>query len=471
MCTVSLAATDLLTFAAASVFVIAGRTEPSVTIGPFAFFFHRALSIDLFAILAVAFVVLRMLAGDYSRREPFWDGVRGIAGGLFIVALPAFATLALKSGHYGVMHQIAAWLFLALAIPAMRQGTRYLLASMGLWQRRTALIGCGAEAVKAFEAISRSLALGFDIQWLVVPEHATEIPEPLSRLKRIASGNSSEAGLLVEAAGCAQAIVAFSDAEQGGFSDLVHRLSESSVGTAIVPPLSKLPLSNMSSSVMFGRNILLFQVRDNLRRWPQRVIKRGFDVAGATFGLIVLSPLFVVLGVMVKRQDGGPATYAQTRIGRSGVPFRCIKFRTMTRNADEMLARWQTENPGLYEEYQKAYKLRDDPRITPLGKWLRRTSLDELPQLVNILYGDMSFVGPRPVVERELIEFYGPAAQLYMRVRPGLTGLWQVSGRNNTTYEERIALDEWYVLNWSFWYDLIIIAQTFGAMVSGDGAY
>jgi len=143
----------------------------------------------------------------------------------------------------------------------------------------------------------------------------------------------------------------------------------------------------------------------------------------------------------------------------------------MARDAERLLANWRESNPDLYEEYVKTYKLRDDPRVTRLGKWLRRTSLDELPQLINILRGEMSFVGPRPVVERELIDFYGPSAQLYMRVRPGLTGLWQVSGRSNTGYAERIAFDEWYILNWSVWYDLIILAQTFGAMISGHGAF
>jgi undecaprenyl-phosphate galactose phosphotransferase len=470
-CVLCLASADILSFALAALLFRVGRPEPGLAIGPYAAVLPHTIIVDVFPILAVAFVVFRALAGEYSRREPFWDGVRSTIAALFIVASPDLVMLLLKPARYSVTAAVASWVFLIIAIPVMRQGVRAVLARLGLWQRRTALIGNGAAAEKAFAAISQSLSLGFEIEWLVALDSEKEISPALSRLKTIASTKVGEAGLLVQAAGCDQAILAMNNSDQGGYSELVHRLSEANVETAIVPPLARLPLSNLTTSVLFGHNILLFQVRDNLRRWPQRVFKRAFDIVGALAALIVLSPLLAVLAFLVKKQDGGPVTYSQIRIGRDGVPFRCIKLRTMTRNADALLAIWQKENPGLYEEYQKSYKLREDPRITEFGKWLRRTSLDELPQLVNILFGDMSFVGPRPVVERELIDFYGPAAQLYLRVRPGLTGLWQVSGRNNTSYEERIALDEWYVLNWSVWYDLIILAQTFGAITSGDGAY
>ena len=129
------------------------------------------------------------------------------------------------------------------------------------------------------------------------------------------------------------------------------------------------------------------------------------------------------------------------------------------------------EHPDLYEEFLKTYKLRDDPRITKPGKWLRKTSLDELPQLVNVLRGEMSLVGPRPIPERQLLDQYGKAAQLYMQVRPGLTGLWQISGRNETTLEERVVYDEWYILNWSFWYDIVILIQTAWIIFSGRGAF
>src|SRR5262249_34763355 len=163
----------------------------------------------------------------------------------------------------------------------------------------------------------------------------------------------------------------------------------------------------------FGRDILMLQVRSNVQRLPWRIVKRSFDLLASVALLILLSPLFLVLAVTIKRSSPGPVTYSQTRIGRNGAPFKCIKFRSMVSNADEVMRRWAVEHPALHDEFLKTFKLRDDPRITPIGKWLRRTSLDELPQLWNVLRGEMSLVGPRPVVQRELEEYYGPATQLY----------------------------------------------------------
>ena len=469
-CALALATMDSLSFVMAAWIFRFGRNESQITILPYAAVLPHGVTLDLFPILAVLFVLIRALAGNYGRREPFWDDVRGVIAALFIVAVPDFVLIVLKPAHFDAAGAAGSWLFLVFSIPLLRQAARMLLASVGVWQRRTVLIGSGPVAETAFAAISKSLSLGFDIQWLVPLGDDRQVPAPLSRLKTIVPANACDVGLLVRAAGCDRAVLALGNVEQRGYSELVQRLCEANVGTAIVPPLERLPLGNMTSSILFGRNVLLFQVRDNLRRWQQRLLKRTFDLIGALAGLVLLGPLLAALSLLVKMEDGGSVTYSQIRIGRDGVPFRCIKLRTMTRDADALLDVWQKENPGLYREFQKSYKLRDDPRITSVGKWLRRTSLDELPQLINILLGDMSFVGPRPVVERELIDFYGPAAQLYMRVRPGLSGLWQVSGRNNTSYAERIALDEWYVLNWSIWYDLIILAQTFGVIISGDGA-
>jgi Undecaprenyl-phosphate galactose phosphotransferase WbaP len=480
-CVIGLAAADTLSFAAAAVLFRVWRHEPTIFIhrnGEISahatsadIFLPHGVPIDVFAVLGVLFICLRAFVGDYSRREPFWDGVRNTWAALLVIALPDLIAVTLSRTQYSLSGVVESWVFLLLAIPTMRQGARAALARMGLWQRCTALIGSGPATELAYGAFNKSLSLGFDIQWLLSIGSEVAAPGSLAKLKTMVSTNARDAGLLVQAAGCDQAILAMNDAEESAYPELVQRLSEANIETAIVPALARLPLGNLTTNVLIGRNILLFQVRDNLRRWPHRILKRAFDVVGAFFALIVLSPAFLVLAVLVKRQDGGPVMYSQVRVGREGRAFRCIKFRTMVRDADACLDRWRSENPDLYEEYQKAFKLRADPRITRLGNWLRRTSLDELPQLVNILRGEMSFVGPRPVVEQELLDYYGPAAQLYMRVRPGLTGLWQVSGRSDTTYEERIAFDEWYILNWSMWYDIIILAQTFGVMVSGYGAY
>jgi exopolysaccharide production protein ExoY len=198
--------------------------------------------------------------------------------------------------------------------------------------------------------------------------------------------------------------------------------------------------------------------------------KRIFDIVMAGAAIAVLSPLFALLALLVKLSDQGPVFYAHRRIGRNSRTFYCLKFRTMVVGGDAVLARHFAENPGTYREWLSTRKLQNDPRVTRVGHILRKLSLDELPQVLNIFRGDMSVVGPRPIVKDEL-DRYGPAADCYLRSRPGLTGLWQVSGRNDVSYDARIAFDRHYVENWSFVSDLKIIVLTVPAILASRGSY
>lgn len=198
--------------------------------------------------------------------------------------------------------------------------------------------------------------------------------------------------------------------------------------------------------------------------------KRCFDICGALAGLIALSPLLLMLAAMVKLSDGGSVFYRHGRIGRNGKVFDCLKFRTMVPNGDEVLSAYLAEDAEAREEWLATRKLKHDPRVTRLGTVLRRLSLDELPQILNILQGDMSIVGPRPVVKKEL-ELYGKAASYYLNSRPGLTGLWQISGRNDVSYDQRVAYDMHYVENWSIAFDVKIILRTLPAVCMARGSY
>ena len=198
--------------------------------------------------------------------------------------------------------------------------------------------------------------------------------------------------------------------------------------------------------------------------------KRAFDVCGALAGIVLLAPLLVMLAALVKCSDGGSIVYRHRRIGRSGRVFDCLKFRTMAENGDAVLEEYLARNPESREEWRLTRKLKHDPRVTGVGAVLRKLSLDELPQIFNILLGDMSIVGPRPVVKQEL-EMYGPAARYYLQTRPGLTGLWQISGRNDVSYRQRVAFDTHYVENWSPGFDLLIIVRTFPAVYASRGSY
>jgi exopolysaccharide production protein ExoY len=194
------------------------------------------------------------------------------------------------------------------------------------------------------------------------------------------------------------------------------------------------------------------------------ISKRVLDLAVAITALLLLSPLMIMVAALIKATSRGPVIYAHRRVGQGGRSFPCYKFRTMVPDGDTVLARHLASDPEAAREWQETRKLRRDPRITRIGVALRASSLDELPQLLNVLRGEMSCVGPRPVVEEEL-ERFGPHAAEYLAARPGLTGLWQVSGRSSLTYDERVLLDSRYVRDWSLAADLVILLRTVGALL------
>lgn len=199
-------------------------------------------------------------------------------------------------------------------------------------------------------------------------------------------------------------------------------------------------------------------------------VKRVFDVLLATTLFLLALPLCAVIAIAIIIETRGNPFYRQTRIGMGNQYFSCWKFRTMVANGDEVLQSYLEKHPALAAEWKASHKLRDDPRVTRVGKVLRRHSLDELPQLWNVLRGDMSMVGPRPIVDEEVPK-YGSAFRLYGRVRPGLTGLWQVSGRSDTSYQRRVELDSHYIRTWSLEMDLRIVAKTVWVVLRPSGAY
>jgi exopolysaccharide production protein ExoY len=195
------------------------------------------------------------------------------------------------------------------------------------------------------------------------------------------------------------------------------------------------------------------------------VIKRAFDLAVAASAMFFLAPAFFTIALLIKLTDRGPVLYRHTRVGRQGERFECLKFRTMATDAEDRLARILLDDPYAAEEWQETQKLRDDPRITMIGTFLRKSSLDELPQLWNVIRGDMSIVGPRPITRAELNR-YGKERRYYLLVRPGITGLWQVSGRSSTGYEKRIRYDREYLEEWSWLGEFWILLMTIPAVLN-----
>ena len=199
--------------------------------------------------------------------------------------------------------------------------------------------------------------------------------------------------------------------------------------------------------------------------------KRIFDIAFSLTVLVIGAPIFLLCAAAVKLSSPGPVFYAHSRIGKEGIRFGCLKFRTMHSDADLKLQTLLASNPSLMQEWKTYYKLKADPRVTPIGKWLRKTSLDELPQFINVFLGQMSLVGPRPLTEDEVVHYLKEKSAKILSVRPGLTSLWIVKGRNRFTLQERIDLEEFYIDHQSFWLDLRLILQTAIRMIFPKGAY
>jgi undecaprenyl-phosphate galactose phosphotransferase len=239
---------------------------------------------------------------------------------------------------------------------------------------------------------------------------------------------------------------------------------------SIVPDIKGLPLYGVELDHFFGSDQLFLRLQNNLGRRTNRIIKRAIDIVLALFGLILLLPVFVIFAIVIKLSTHGPVFFKHGRIGSNGSSFGCIKFQTMYPNSQELLVNYLATNVAAKLEWEQSFKLKNDPRVTFIGKFLRKTSLDELPQLWNVLIGEMSLVGPRPIIEAE-IPRYHEDFYYYKLVRPGVTGLWQVSGRSDVDYAERVRFDIWYVKNWSLWYDFVILIKTIGVVFGGRGAY
>lgn len=236
------------------------------------------------------------------------------------------------------------------------------------------------------------------------------------------------------------------------------------------PNLSNIPIANMEINKLPIENVVLLNVKNNLALRRNKIIKYIFDMVLTIIGTICISPILICIAIWIYKDSPGPIIFKHMRVGKDGKIFPCYKFRSMCVDAKEKLEELLQNDPEARAEWERDFKLKHDPRITKSGAFLRRTSLDELPQIFNVLKGEMSLVGPRPIIKDEM-ERYGNRIDDYLMVKPGIAGIWQCSGRSDATYQERVQMDSWYVRNWSVWLDIMILWKTIEAVVAKKGAY
>ncbi len=422
--------------------------------------------------LAVITVASFWWRGHYSLRLPFWDELLEILRALLLAAL--LNGMLVLLGKFTISRFLwpVSWGIALFLLPFARAAMKSCLLKLRLWQLPTVIIGAGINAQDAYRAMYSERQLGFEVQAFVStdPNAPAELmfgPQaiPVVRLPR------EEVLQWLTDNGRPHVVIAVDEEELRQLQNQVEQLSLRYKDIHIIPPIAGLPLFGVVPHHFFSHEVLLLRVRNNLMVKPLILLKRAFDLFGASVGLLLLSPLLAYVVLRIKKEGGpGAVFFGHVRVGMNGVPFKCWKFRTMVHNSQEVLEKLLASDPAAKAEWDLDFKLRNDPRITKIGAFLRKTSLDEIPQLWNVIKGEMSLVGPRPIIDAEL-ERYGDKVDFYLEARPGLTGLWQVSGRNDTSYAERVALDAWYVKNWNLWYDIAIVCKTIRTVVSGRGAY
>jgi Undecaprenyl-phosphate galactose phosphotransferase WbaP len=359
----------------------------------------------------------------------------------------------------------------SLALPLFRYISRRIIDYLGFWRLNAILFCPSAEFEYAKSAIESQFNLGFDVK-----QSSLQNKLLMRLIESIDKSNSanlnsirSRLNYYYKKIGSPHVIIFGDYTSVNYLSRIVELLTLHRITYSIIPDIGGASLVGMRTSHFFRWELILLTPQNNIDRLSNQIIKRIFDLCfSVIFILVMLLPMAIIF--LIIRLDGGPAIYFHDRVGRSGVKFRCFKFRTMKLNSDIILSNYLLNNGMAQREWQATHKLKDDPRVTGIGKFLRMTSLDELPQFFNVLRGDMSIVGPRPIVEQEIIK-YSHNIEMYYKVLPGITGIWQISGRNNTSYQYRVNLDVWYIKNWSLWYDIGIIFKTVSVVINKTGAY
>jgi Undecaprenyl-phosphate galactose phosphotransferase WbaP len=418
--------------------------------------------IPYFAIVLVGFWAQGLYPGVL--RHPA-EEMRRIYSSFSIVFLGMASTTLLwrNTASHSLSMFLVAWAAAPPVVLLSRHILRCWLAQKPWWGVPAVVLGSGPTAQKVVRSL-RDGMLGIRVTRILASEQmlawSPDFPQ--------AFGESRSTSLESHSRPAQYVIVAMPERLAVDLRHAIQYYCKGFSHVILVPDMPGLCSLGLSALEIGGG--LGVELPQRLFHRVASAVKRIMDVVLGSFALLLVSPLLLLITLSIKLKSKGPVFYRHVRVGRNGESIAAFKFRTMVVDAESVLQNHLAAHPECQLEWQRDHKLKNDPRVIPIGKWLRRFSLDELPQLWNVIAGQMSLVGPRPIIEAE-INRYGLGYDLYSRVRPGITGLWQVSGRNNTTYEERVAFDEYYVRNWSVWLDAYILVCTVRAVLTADGAY
>lgn len=422
-------------------------------------FYHLVISI-----ICVGWFWLRLR--HYTYRKPFWFELKEILRTLIIFSIIGLAVVAFSKQYFSRYVWVITWLVVLFFVPFFRYLTKSILIRNGIFLKKTIIIGGGKNALDTYLALNSESYLGLKVKYFIANEFIPEVKDlPIPIIK-----NDTQGVWELVSSKSDQFLIALEDNDDDEKDKWLRKLIKQGYRfVSVIPTLRGLPLYSTDISFLFSYEILFLRINNNLAKRSSQIVKRVMDISVSSFLLVILSPALVVIYAVVLFSGGSPL-YKHKRIGKKGKEFYCWKFRTMCKNSDTVLKRFLEANPDKKSEWELERKLKDDPRITKIGNFLRKWSLDELPQLYNVLIGQMSLVGPRPVVKKEL-GLYCEDVDYYLMAKPGMTGLWQVSGRNDVDYDTRVYFDTWYVKNWSLWNDIAILFKTFKVVLNQKGSY
>jgi Undecaprenyl-phosphate galactose phosphotransferase WbaP len=403
---------------------------------------------------SLCFPLAFYFSGLYKFGIPIPEEVRKltVSSSLVFLVLGLFIFIYQSGNAISRAAYIIAWLLMLVFLPLFRALMRELFCRTTWWGESVVVFGKGNLLSEISKTIQENPNLGYKVFECIDLDKNLDYKQHLIELKKNKINHL---------------ILALSDANRNYFLEKLDYVSDYFGKITIVSNLSG--ISSLWSESKDFSGTLGFEIKQNLLSSQALFLKRILDLLIIIMSSLPLIVLFLLITLLVKLTSKGNVFYGHLRVGSSFKPLKAWKFRSMVENADQVLEAHFANNPELRKEWQETQKLQRDPRVTPIGQFLRQSSLDELPQVWNVLKGEMSLVGPRPITQDELGK-YQDSAKLYAKVLPGLTGLWQVSGRSNTTYEQRIALDNYYVRNWSVWLDIYILARTFWVLIFRKGA-
>ncbi|WP_456401535.1 undecaprenyl-phosphate galactose phosphotransferase WbaP [Persephonella sp.] len=417
------------------------------------------------------YIILIAYEKLYTRRYPFWDETKELLKAITMATVIIFAIVSLGKMTHEISRLtiIFLWMYSIFLFPIFRLIGKRILYMLGIWQKNLLIIGAGNAGINTAKGLSQDKHTGYKVVGFL--DDYKKDPVEIHDSKVPILGKIKDFENIIKNTEIGAVVVAIPSLEKEKLSKLTNHIHRYVRRIFVVPDLKGIALLNSELYHLFMQQLFLIKINNNLDSNFNRFTKRFFDLVLSILLLPFLLIIILIISILIKLDSKGEVFFVQERLGKDGKIFKCIKFRSMYKNSDEILKKYLEENPEAKEEWEKFKKLKGhDPRVTRVGKILRKTSLDELPQIFNVLKGDMSLVGPRPYLPRE-IEDMGDYADVILMTLPGITGLWQVSGRNELEFEDRLKLDTWYVLNWSLWLDVVILFKTIKVVLKREGAY